>query len=276
MSYEVTKVLSTIEQKYIEDLLKQGKRIDGRDLWEYRPITIEAGIIPKSEGSVDVCLGKTHVIAGVKYEMGPPFEDDPDQGVCTVMSEFVPMASPMFESGPPGEDSIELARVVDRGIRHGGCINYKKLCVKEGKMAYILYDDLYILDYSGNLIDCASLAALVALINCKLPGAKWNEKTGTAEWDGTYWNAPIEELPLTATFAKIGDIICVDPNLEEELIANGRLSICTNSKGFITSMQKGGTGLFTLDEIHTCMKKAIEITNGLREKLNLWQYKQKI
>ncbi len=276
MGYEVTKVLSTIEQKYIEDLLKQGKRVDGRGLWDYRPISIEAGLIPKAEGSADVRLGKSRVMAGVKYDMGTPFSDTPDQGVCTVMSEFVPMASPLFESGPPNEDSIELARVVDRGIRHGSCVNYGKLCVKAGKMVYILFDDLYTLDYTGNLIDCASIAALVALVNCKLPGAKWNEKLGDVEWDGSYWNAPIEELPLTATFVKIGDIICVDPSLEEELIADGRISICTNSKGFITSMQKGGTGLFSFDEVYTCMKKAIEITNGLREKLNLWQYKQKI
>ncbi|OLS12748.1 MAG: exosome complex RNA-binding protein Rrp42 [Promethearchaeota archaeon CR_4] len=221
-------------------------------------------------------LGKSRVIAGVKYDMGTPFSDTPDQGVCTVMSEFVPMASPLFESGPPNEMSIELARVVDRGIRHGGCVNYEKLCVKTGKMVYILFDDLYTIDYTGNLIDCASIAALTALINCKLPHAKWNEAKGDVEWDGSYWAAPIEELPLTATFVKIGDIICVDPSLEEELIADGRISISTNSKGFVTSMQKGGTGLFSFDEVYNCMKKAVEVTSALREKLNLWQYKPKL
>ncbi|HMF34055.1 MAG TPA: exosome complex protein Rrp42 [Candidatus Lokiarchaeia archaeon] len=273
---EVEKVVSSIEKKYINELLKDGKRLDGRGPWEYRPISIEAGLIPKAEGSCDVRLGKSRVIAGVKYDVGSPFGDTPDEGVCTLMAEFVPMASPLFESGPPDESAIELARVVDRGIRHGDCINYEKLCIKQGKSVYILFDDLYIIDYTGNLIDCASIAALVALINTKLPGAQWNDEKGDAEWNGEYWVAPIEELPLTNTFVKIGDTICVDPSLEEELIADCRLSVCTNSAGLVCSMQKGGSGLFSLDEVYMCMNKAIEIGNELREQLNLWQYRKEI
>jgi exosome complex component RRP42 len=271
---EVEKVVSSIEKKYIDELLRQGKRIDGRGPWEYRPITIDAHVIPKAEGSCDVRLGTSRIIAGVKYDIGSPFEDDPDQGVCTLMAEFVPMASPLFESGPPDENAIELARVVDRGIRHGDCINYEKLCIKEGKSVYILFDDLYIIDYSGNLIDTASIAALVALINTRLPGAQWNDEKNEAEWNGGYWPCPIESLPLTITFVKIGDTICADPTLEEELIADCRLSVTTNSEGLICSMQKGGTGLFSLDEVYMMMNKAIEIGNELRDRLNLWQYRR--
>lgn len=273
---EVEKIISSIEKKYVDELLKQGKRLDGRGPWEYREIIIEAGLIPKAEGSCDVRLGKSRVIAGVKYDVGSPFEDTPAEGVCTIMAEFVPMASPLFESGPPDENAIELARVVDRGIRHADCINYEKLCIKAGKSVYILFDDLYIMDYTGNLIDTASIAALGALINAKLPAAQWNDETNEAEWDGNYWACPIEELPLTNTFVKIGETICVDPSLEEELIADARLSVCTNSKGLITSMQKGGTGLFSIDEIYLCMNKAIELGNELREKLDLYQYRREI
>jgi len=40
-------------------------------------------------------------------------------------AEFRPMASPRFESGPPNEESIEVARVIDRGIRESGAIDTK-------------------------------------------------------------------------------------------------------------------------------------------------------
>ena len=54
------------------------------------------------------------------------------------MTELVPFASPMFESGPPREDAIELARVVDRGIRHSEIVDKKKLCITPGKEGNLL------------------------------------------------------------------------------------------------------------------------------------------
>ena len=108
---DVNRVVSTLERNYIIRKLKQGNRVDGRGLWDYRDVKIIADFVPKSEGSADVYLGDTRVMAGVKYDVGTPFSDNPDEGVCTVMSEFVPLASPLFESGPPSEDSIQLAQI---------------------------------------------------------------------------------------------------------------------------------------------------------------------
>jgi len=47
--------------------------------------------------------------------------------------ELLPLASPMFESGPPREDAVELARVVDRGIRESESIDLSKLCITPGE-----------------------------------------------------------------------------------------------------------------------------------------------
>ena len=82
-------------------------------------------MIEKAEGSARVLLGKTEVLVGVKVETGEPFPDTPNEGVLTVNAELVPIASPNFEAGPPNEDSIELARVVDRGI-----VNQKQSTMK--------------------------------------------------------------------------------------------------------------------------------------------------
>ena len=127
----IKRVISTIEKNYIAENLKKGERIDDRGLWEYRKIDISHDIISSAEGSAEVKLGETDIITGIKYEVGEPFPDLPDEGVCTIMAELLPLASPLFERGPPDEQSIELARVVDRGIRHADCIQTKKLCIKE-------------------------------------------------------------------------------------------------------------------------------------------------
>jgi exosome complex component RRP42 len=267
---ETSRIVSTLEKNYILRTLQEGKRMDGRGLWDFREIKIEVGFSPKAEGSADIFLGETRVMAGVKYDIGAPFSDNPDEGVCTVMSEFVPMASPLFESGPPSEDSIQLARVVDRGIRHGNCLDYKKLCIIPNKSVYILFVDCYIVDYYGNLIDASAIAAVAAMMATKLPRAK--VEGDNVVWDGGYQPLPIKEIPLSISFGKIGKFIFADPCLAEELCMDGSLSIAVDEHGNAVSMQKFGTCPWAVEEILECSKKAIEIAAKIREKLNLKQY----
>lgn len=273
---EVKRIISTIEKKYIKNNLKNERRIDGRGLWDYRPFKISIDQITSAEGSSDVSLGDTRIITGLKYEVGEPFPDTPNEGVCTIMAELLPLASPLFEKGPPDEQSIELARVVDRGIRHADCIQIKKLCIKEGKSVYILYVDMYVINYDGNLIDCGGVGTLTTLISSYIPEARWveTERGGEVEWTGNYLTGEsvIHELPLVITYGKIDDIIFVDPNLAEELICDGRISISV-TEDKITSIQKSGPAMFSLDEIKILTKKTIDIGQKLRNELNLWQYK---
>ncbi|MHA1350088.1 MAG: exosome complex protein Rrp42, partial [Promethearchaeota archaeon] len=96
----IKRVISTIEKNYILSNLKKGERIDGRDLWQYRDWNVKSNVIASAEGSAEVSLGKTKVITGVKYDVGTPFPDLPNEGVCTFMAELLPLASPLFERGP--------------------------------------------------------------------------------------------------------------------------------------------------------------------------------
>ena len=87
----------------------------------------------------------------------------------TVNAELVPLASPTYEPGPPDETSIELARIVDRGIRESKAIDTEKLCIEPGKKVFVVFVDVYVLNHDGNLIDAAALAAMSALMNTKMP-----------------------------------------------------------------------------------------------------------
>ncbi|MFX1235390.1 MAG: exosome complex protein Rrp42 [Promethearchaeota archaeon] len=271
----VRRVISTIERNYIINNLKNEQRIDGRGLWDYREWKIKHDFIDSAEGSADVSLGDTRIITGLKYEIGEPFPDIPNEGVCTIMAELLPLASPLFERGPPDEQSIELARVVDRGIRHADCIQTKKLCLKENEAVYILFVDLYVINYSGNLIDAGGISALTALISSHIPEGKWVDDH--VEWTGKYITGEtiVKELPIVLTFGKIDDIIFLDPNLPEELICDGRISIAV-TKDKITSIQKSGSSTFSIDEIRMLSKKALDLGKKMRESLNLWQYKVNI
>lgn len=271
---DVKRVISTIEKKYIIDNLKKEERIDGRGLWDYRDFKITPNVIASAEGSADVLLGDTRILTGLKYDIGAPFPDLPNEGVCTVMAELVPLASPLFERGPPDEQSIELARVVDRGIRHADCVQTKKLCIEEKKAVYILFIDMYVLNYGGNLIDAGGVSALATLINAHLPEGKWTDDG--PEWTGKYLTGKdlVNELPLVLTYGKIDDMIFADPSLPEELVCDGRLSISV-TEDKITSIQKSGTATFSFDDIKMLNEKSIEKGKELRKLLDLWQYEYK-
>ncbi|TXT66842.1 MAG: Exosome complex component Rrp42 [Promethearchaeota archaeon] len=272
---DIKRVISTIEKSYIKENLKKDQRIDGRGLWEYRDFDIATDKIAAAEGSCDISLGDTRIMVGVKYDIGEPYPDMPDEGVCTVMAELLPLASPLFERGPPDEESIELARVVDRGIRHADCVQTKKLCIKEGKAVYIIFVDMYVINHGGNMIDCGGVGALASLISSHIPKGEWTDDR--PQWSGEYFKGSeiIKELPLPITFGKIGDILFVDPSLPEELVSEGRLTISV-TKDEITSIQKSGAATFTFEEVKMLGDKAFEIAGNLRKDLDLWQYETKI
>jgi len=271
---DVRRIISKIEKNYIKSNLKRGERIDGRGLWEYRDFKIESDTIASAEGSADVLLGDTRIITGLKYDVGTPFPDLPAEGVCTVMAELLPLASPLFERGPPDEQSIELARVVDRGIRHADCVQTKKLCIKEREAVYILFVDMYVINHAGNLIDTGGVSALITLISAHVPEGIIGENG--LEWTGKYLTGEtlVKELPLVTTYGKIDNIIFLDPNLPEELVSEGKISI-SSTESNITSIQKSGAATFSVDEIKMLCKDSMEQTKKLRKELNLLQYLNK-
>jgi len=252
-------ITPVIKREYIQNLAKNGKREDGRKFDEYRDIQIETNVISKAEGSAKVKIGNTQVITGIKIDVGEPYPDSPNQGVMTTAAELIPMASPDFESGPPREDAIELARVVDRGIRESEIIDVEKLCIEEGEKVWIIFIDIHILDYDGNLFDAASLASLAALMTTKVPAERFEF--------GKDYPLPLKEPPVSCTSVKFNDTIVIDPSLDEEEIAEARLTVATDDKGDIRAMQKGLNGSFTVDEIKKVIKSSVDNGKKIREQL---------
>lgn len=256
-------IMVRVKQKQIAQLVSLGKRLDGRGLTDYREIQLEVGVAGRAEGSARVRLGKTEVMVGTKIELGEPFPDVPDKGVLTVNAELVPLASPTFEPGPPKEDSIELARVVDRGVRESKAIALEELCVEHGKKVFIVFVDVYVLNHDGNLIDASALAALAALLNTKM--FKYEVKEGEIKVKPGYTPLPVKNYPIAVTFAKINDKLIVDPWLEEEQVMDARITITTDKDGKICAVQKGGYGHFTTQQILEAAKIAKEKAEELRK-----------
>lgn len=253
----MSEIIATLKKDYIYNLMIKGKRQDGRGFKDFRDIKLETNIISKAEGSAKVTLGDTQVIVGVKLQTGTPFPDSQDEGVIITNLELNPIASPEFEPGPPREEAIEMARVVDRGIRESGAIDIKKLCITVGESVWIVFIDVHVINDDGNVIDASCLAAIAALMTTIVP----NEQRGIGE------NVPLamKEIPVGVTLAKIGSKIMVDPSLDEEAVCETKLTVVSSSDGSIAGMQKMGPTPFTEAEVLEAIDMACEKAAELRE-----------
>jgi len=248
---------SSIKKEYLIKLANNGKRADGRNFDQYRDIKVETNVVEKAEGSARVQIGNTQVIAGIKMDVGEPYPDSPESGVMSTAAELIPLASPDFEAGPPREDAIELARVVDRGIRESELIEVDKLCIEPEEKVWIVFIDIHIIDYDGNLFDAASLASLAALMTAKVPAERFEL--------GEDYPLPLKEPPISCTSVKFNGTVIMDPSLDEEEIAEARLTVATDNKGDIRAMQKGLNGSFTVDEIKKVIKASTDNGKKIRE-----------
>ena len=254
--------MSNALREHIIKLFEAGTRLDGRKLDEYRKISLDVDVIRTAEGSARVKIGKTDVISGVKLEVMEPYPDTQDQGSIMVGAELLPLSSPNFELGPPSKDAVELARIVDRGIRESKALDLKKLCIKEGEKVWMLIIDLVTINHDGNLFDASALAAIAALKNMKFPEYKDGVINNKKKTDK---KLELTDIPLSVTVSKIGDKFIVDPDSEEEKAVDARLTVASLSDGTLCALQKGGDYPLTAEDVSKMIEIAIEKGKELRK-----------
>jgi exosome complex component RRP42 len=250
-----------MSETYAFELIENGKRIDERGFEDFRKIEINRNVIPRAEGSAEVKFGETHIIVGVKIELGKPFPDTPNEGMLSVNAELSPMASPEFEGGPPGENAIEIARVVDRGIRESKCIELEKLCITPKEKVWCVFVDIYIINNAGNLIDCAALAALNALLSTRIPKLDGDVVVRT-ESQGML---PVVFKPITVTVGKVANRFILDPTYIEENVLDAKLTVCTRDDDIVCAMQKQGIMGLAVEEVEQMIDMAMAKSRQIRE-----------
>lgn len=252
-------IAPTLVREAYMALLRKGWRPGDRDLKSPRNVYIETGVIEKAEGSALVRLGKTQIIAGVKIDVGAPFKDTPNQGVLTIHAEFVPLASPMFEPGPPDENAIETARVIDRSLREVGAVDLESLVIRPGDKVWIVWVDLYVIDHDGNLFDAGMLATMAALLTARLPDYEESESGEIVVKRGAMGEPlKVNTRVVTVTSARIGDYIVVDPSIEEEAISDVRMVTAVDDQGRLVGMQKTGPGSLRPEHIERIIEYSLD------------------
>lgn len=250
------------EKFHLLRYLSESIKSNGVALDEYRDISYEINTISTAEGSCDLKMGDTHVIAGVKFELGRPYDDTPDEGGIMVNVELLPLSSEDYMPGPPTEKAIELSRVIDRGIRESGAVDLKSLCIEEGEKSWTVIVDICTINDNGGLFDAGALAAMIALKNARMPEIA----DGKVDYNNLSKKVvKLNEYPVTVTCYKIGDTIFIDPTSYEEQFYDSRLTITSIDENCIVALQKGGEKALTILDVDMMTELALKKGKELRK-----------
>lgn len=203
--------LSAGEKQFMHGGIAQDLRSDGRHRLQFRPISIQTGVIPQASGSARVTFGATDVIASIRAELGKPAPLRPDKGKVVIFIDCSPTAGPMFE-GRGGEElsselSVGLQRCLLGGKSGAGAgIDLSSLVLVEGKICWDLYIDGLVISSDGNLLDALAAAIKVALSNTGIPKvnvvASVEDQLEVNVSDEEFLQFDTSEIPVIVTLTK--------------------------------------------------------------------------
>lgn len=250
--------LSLNEREFLLASLAEGRRLDGRGLYDYRTLKIS---FPYQPGYCEVQLGQTRVYVVVRCEVVEPYADRPTEGFFIFNTEFSPMASASFEVGARvSEEAVEVGRLIERSLRDSRAIDTEALCIRAGEKVWAVQIDVHVLDDGGNLIDAASIATVSALLHFRRPDVSITGDAITVHSVADREPVPlsIHHLPLCVTFAVFGDgdQVVVDPWFKEEQSLNGRVTLIHNQHRELCGVHKSGGPGLPLNTLVKCSKIA--------------------
>ncbi|XP_004474724.1 exosome complex component RRP45 isoform X1 [Dasypus novemcinctus] len=264
--------LSNCERRFLLRAIEEKKRLDGRQTYDYRNIKISFGT---DYGCCIVELGKTRVLGQVSCELVSPKLNRATEGILFFNLELSQMAAPAFEPGRQSDLLVKLNRLLERCLRNSKCIDTESLCVVAGEKVWQIRVDLHLLNHDGNIIDAASIAAIVALCHFRRPdvSVQGDEVTLYTPEERDPVPLSIHHMPICVSFAffQQGTYLLVDPNEREERVMGGLLVIAMNKHREICTIQSSGGIMLLKDQVLRCSKiagvKVAEITELIQKAL---------
>lgn len=242
------RVISLSEKSFVQKAVLESVRVDGRSLDEFRKMRLNFG---SEWGSVHVSLGETRVLAQVSCEVVTPRATRPNEGTLFINVEMGPMAAPHFEAGRMSEVGVQINRILERAIKDSGCVDLESLCLVADEKVWNLRVDVNVLNHEGNVIDCASIAALTALAHFKRPDVSLNGEEVVIHT--IYERDPIpigiNHFPMCVSYGIFnkGKLAIADPTYLEERVAEAKIVFGMNSYGELCGIHLGGITLTSSD-----------------------------
>ncbi|GAB6027310.1 Exosome complex component RRP43 [Chamberlinius hualienensis] len=253
---------------YYKKFYDEDIRPDNRKLNELRFTAINVGSISTADGSSLVRLGNTSVMCGIKAELATPKVNEPCKGFIVPNVELSPLCAAHFKPGPPGEQAQITSQQVVEIIESTRLIDLQQLCIKEGKIAWVLYCDILCLNYDGSLLDASLMALICALKSLKLPSVEVDPENDTPKVSYTTMrNIEFFCIPTSTTFAMFESKLLIDPTCEEEFLSAGLITVTVTENG-ICGLYKAGGPAVEDEQLQQCIIQAEDRRNVVVKLIN--------
>ncbi len=142
---------------------KGGKRLDGRKVDELRPIKIEAGVIPRADGSAYLEWGQNRAIAAVygPKECLPKHKSNPYRAVINYTYRMATFSVSDRKNPRPGRREMEISKVSGEAL--------ERAAIVENFPNAMINVDVEIFDSNAGTRVAALTAAAVAMADAGIP-----------------------------------------------------------------------------------------------------------
>lgn len=165
---EIDRILEDIEREVVRKMMvEEGRRIDGRRFDEIRPISIEAGILPRTHGSALFTRGETQVMAVVT--LGSSSDEQKIEALAgeTFKSFMLHYNFPPYCVGEvrplrgPGRRDIGHGALAERAV--------KQVLPRDGEFPYTIRVVSEVLESNGSSSMATVCGASLALMDAGVP-----------------------------------------------------------------------------------------------------------
>ncbi|CEQ40002.1 SPOSA6832_01568 [Sporobolomyces salmonicolor] len=264
------------ESDFVHAALRKGLRLDGRSRYDLRQVKLRFG---DELGWVECSLGDTRVVVQVSAEVVKPLPDRPYEGFLILATEISPMASGAYEAGRvrvlesaleperrqrASEEEILMARLLEKALRRSEAVDREALCIVAGQKVWSIRVDVHFLDDCGNMLDCASIAAITALRHFRKPDVTvvGEEVTIHSMTERVPVPLAIHHSPMCLTYAFFGSsdesLSILDPDPLETALSTGTLTLTLNAQSEICVLSKQGGAPIDADEVMKAVQIGIE------------------
>ncbi|MFH1239682.1 MAG: exosome complex exonuclease Rrp41 [Candidatus Diapherotrites archaeon] len=218
-------------QHKLSEYVKNGKRLDGRGIDDIRPITIEAGVLERADGSAYLEWGQNKVLVGVfgPKEALPKHTQNPYRAKVDYIYRMATFSVPDRKNPRPARREIEISKVSADALEAAIFTERFPNCSIEVSVE--------ILDSNAGTRAAALTAASVALVDAGIP---------------------MRDMVSSCGVGKAGGHILVDLNKDEEDAPDAvdiPMAIMPKNEEIVLMQMDG---LFTKDELKKATKKGIE------------------
>ncbi len=219
------------------ELLKNGKRSDGRNLDEIRNIKIEVNPISNANGSAIFGFGNTIAIASVfgPRSLYPKFLQEEEEALIRVRYNMAPFSTDTRKNPGPDRRSIEISKVIKNAIENS--------IFKEEYPRTVIdcYAEVLSSDGSTRVASLNALSLALAMAGIKM-----------------------KDLICACTAGKINDKIVIDLNQLEDNFGDADISFAMLERtNEIVLLQVDG--LLKKEEFLTALKMLKEKCKHIRE-----------